>query len=178
YATLVEAPKGGMDKLIDEAFAAHRKKRKLAASTIEQYEAAAKILKRKLSPFSPQQVLPRHVAKVMSDLAEHPNMANRVLRFLRTVFSYAVEWQQVDSNPCIGIRRQEEAKRMRLISAEEWWKLHAHAGPRLQVIMELQQLTGQRIGDVLKIRVGQISDAGIEFRQQKTKKPLLVAMTP
>jgi integrase len=50
--------------------------------------------------------------------------------------------------------------------------------PRLQVVMELQYLTGQRISDVLRIRRSQIGDAGIEFEQQKTGKRLLVRWTP
>jgi len=178
YANLVQPAKGGMDKLIDDGLAEHFKAKKLAASTKAQYEQAAKILKRKLAEFSPEQVKPKHVAALKLAMVATPNMANRALSVLRTVFSYAVEQQLVDSNPCVGVKRHEEQQRKRLISDAEWWLIHHAAGPRLKVIMELQQLTGQRIVDVLKIRRSQVSEAGIEFVQQKTGKTLLVAMSP
>jgi integrase len=89
-----------------------------------------------------------------------------------------VEWQEVDSNPCVGIRRHAEGKRTRLLSDEEWNAIHQAAGPRLRVIMELQYLTGQRINDVLKIRRSQVSDAGISFKQQKTGAQLLIRWSP
>lgn len=178
YAGLVKPSEGGMDKLIDEALAHHVKVESLSKNTQKQYRGAAEILKRKLVEFSPTTLKPKHVAALKAAMAETPNMANRVLSVLRTIFSYAVEWQLVDSNPCIGIKRHAEDNRERLITDAEWWAIHKAAGPRLQVIMELQQLTGQRIGDVLKIRRSQVSEAGIRFKQQKTGKELLVAMTP
>ncbi len=39
-------------------------------------------------------------------------------------------------------------------------------------------MTGQRIGDVLGIKQSDISEDGISFKQQKSKKRLLVEMTP
>lgn len=176
YARIVETPKGGMDQLIDRAFDAM--KPNLSASTIKQYTYASRKLKTILTEFSPQQVKSKHVADIKVTLGNTPNMANRILSFLRIVFAYAVEWQLVEANPCIGVRRHAEHKRGRLISDDDYERIRAHAHPRLAAIMALQYLTGQRIGDVLRIRRADITDDGITFQQQKTGARLLVRMTP
>lgn len=177
YARRVEAPKGNaMHALIDRVL--EHMTPKLAKSTRAQYRLAAKVLKRKLAEFEPGQVMPRHVAAVKLSMAAKPNMANRTLSLLRQVFAQAVEWQLVDSNPCIGIARLPEKKRKRLLSATEWAAIHSKADPRLRVIMQLQYLTGQRISDVLAIRRNQLTDDGIVFQQQKTGAKLLVRWSP
>jgi integrase len=179
YARRMEAQaKGGMDELIEAAYA-HHCKTGLSKSTKEQYRTAADRLKGYFREFEPGQVKGRHVALLQDKLSEHPNMANRIITFLRIVFAYALPRPYgVDNNPCAGIKRLPENKRTRLISDAEWKAIHDQAGPRLRVIMELQHLTGQRIGDVLTIRRSQIGPDGIEFKQQKTDARLLVRWTP
>lgn len=172
YAETVETPKGSMPDLIERVYAHHCKTK--SKSTADQYRIAADRLKVIFAKANPGQIKSKHVAAVKTSLAETPNMANRITSFLRTVFSYAVEWGEADTNPCIGVRRHAEAKRKRLISDEEWNAIHEQAGPRLKVIMELQFLTGQRINDVLKIRRSQITDEGIAFQQQKTDAKVII----
>jgi integrase len=175
YGRRVEAPKGGMADLIDRAFAVLSPR--WADNTRRQNKLAGAVLKRKLAEFAPQQVKPRHCAAIKQSMAKTPNMANRVMSLLRQVFALAVEWQEIDANPCVGIARLAEAKRQRLLSIDEWQAIHDAAGARLRAIMRLQYLTGQRIGDVLSIRRGQLLDAGIAFDQQKTGKRLIVKWT-
>lgn len=167
---------GGMPDLIDRALKHHCKK--VSANTAKQYEAAAERLKGIFAEFEPQQVLPRHVAAIKMDLADTPNMCNRILSFLRIVFGYALEWQEVDTNPCIGIKRHEEARRDRYISDGEFAALLAASSPYIRCILEMCYLTGQRIGDVLAIRLSDISDEGVAFTQEKTGAKLIVGMTP
>ena len=139
YGRLESAPRGGMPALIAKVYAHHAPK--LAKSTRDQYAQAADILARKLAQFAPDEVRGKHVAAIKVSMSDTPNMANRALSFLRTVFSYAVEWQLIDSNPCTGVKRFPEAKRKRYITDAEWWAVHAAAGPRLRAIMRLQYLT-------------------------------------
>lgn len=176
YGKRVSAPSGGMEALIDAAMVVI--KRKVARSTGKQYDTAARILKRKLRLFAPRQVLPRHIAQVKLDLAAKPNMTNRILSVCRLVFDYAVEQQIVDSNPAIGIKRLAEAKRERLLSPMEFQRIRAAAPVRLQCIMDLLYLTGQRVTDVLRINGTDLLDEGIAFRQQKTGARLIVRWTP
>jgi integrase len=180
YAAAHESPppQGSMAALIDEALAEIR--RGIKPSTLRQYEQAAKTLKRKLIEFAPEQVRPRHVAQLKKALANTPNMANRCLSVLGQVFAYALEQQLpgVDANPVVGIRRHKETKRTRLISLIEYVGIREQAGPRLQVIMDLCVRTGQRIGDVLKIRRADLVEEGIRFEQRKTGAKRIVPWTP
>ncbi|MFK4075159.1 tyrosine-type recombinase/integrase [Ectopseudomonas khazarica] len=167
---------GGMPDLINRAFAHHRKN--ISDNTALQYQAAAERLKTIFAEFEPRQVLPKHVAAVKMELASTPNMCNRILSFLRIVFSYALEWQEVDSNPCIGVRRHQEARRDRYITDAEFAALLDAASPYIRCILEMCYLTGQRIGDVIAIRLADITDEGVAFTQEKTGAKLIVAMTP
>lgn len=171
YARLYEQPTGGMADLIDRAYAEHCKVTTppLKESTKAQYRTAANTLQRKLANFSPTQVTPRAVRKLKASMAEHPNMSNRVIGFLRTVFEYAVEWGEADANPCYGVKGHKEPKRKRYVSDAEFHAIHAKADKRLQVIMDLQYFTGQRINDVLTLRRSKISEAGILIKPQKTE---------
>lgn len=161
-----------IDKVLDYIEPTHAK------NTMTQYRAAGETLKGFLREFEPSQVLPKHVAAIKVHMAKTPNMANRVVSVLRVVFNHALEWQLVDSNPCAGIKRHREATRDRYISDAEFQALMAHCSDYMRVIFEMCYLTGQRIGDVLAIRLADISPAGIAFTQQKTGARLVVEMSP
>jgi integrase len=167
YARIVEKPASGMPALIDRVLA--QISPKLAPSTVEQYTTAARYLKTALADFEPSQVLPRHVAAIKVDLRETPNMANRVISFLRQVFDHALEAGLIDSNPALGIKRHSEKKRGRYITDEEFDRIYQHAPERLQIIMDLLYLTGQRVNDVLGIRREDVTPHGIAFQPSKTK---------
>jgi integrase len=177
YARLMDGDRlGGMPALIAAALPGILRDK--AKNTQAQYCYAAETLTRKLRQFEPGEVDQAVVYGIQESMDETPNMANRVLTVLRRVFTYAVKKKIVRSNPCVGVERLPEGKRTRLISDDEWHAIHAAASPRLRVIMELEHLTGQRIGDVLKIRRSQLTEEGIVFEQQKTGAKLTVRWTP
>jgi len=177
YAKQIEQRSlGGMAGLIDEALK-HMSK-KLKPNTILQYEAAGERLKDAFAEFAPREVLPRHVAALKMHMSETPNMSNRVISVLRGVFSYALEKQMVDSNPCTGIKRHQENKRDRYITDAEFEAILKNSSDNMRVIYEMCYLTGQRIGDVLAIRLSDISADGIAFKQEKTSARLIVRMSP
>lgn len=166
----------GIAGLVDRALAA--KRARLAPNTWTQYQVAAHKIKHMLAEFQPEQVRPRHIAKVIEELSPTPNMANRVLSVSRIVFAYAVKHQIVDANPALGVGRCEEGKRRRLIAPDEYAAIHEKAGPRLRCVMDLLFLTGQRVDDVLKIRLADLRPEGIYFEQDKTEARLVVGWSP
>lgn len=176
YGRRLSVPIGSMDALIDEALGYI--KPRIAATTWKQYRMAAGKLKHMLIEFSPDTVTTRVVVHVKRELAATPNMANRCISLLRQIFDYALDEQLVESNPVIGIKRFEERKRDRLISRQEYEAIYQRAGDRLQVIMDLCYLTGQRVGDVLNIRRADLTEDGVRFQQQKTDARLIVRWTP
>lgn len=168
YAALHEAPKGSMQNSIALALP-HITKGK-APATATQYRHAAKKLSHMLQEFRPDQVKPKHLARIKLAMANMPNMANRCLSVARLLFNHWLELQIVDENPAIGIARHAEAKRGRIVSDAEFDAIYPFADDRLQIIMDLLRLTGQRIRDVLKIRRDDLIEAGIRFKQMKTGK--------
>lgn len=176
YAKLTAAPKGGMADLIDDALPGilHGK----AKATKEQYNVAARQLKKIFQEFAPQQVKGKHVAKMKQAGRGNPNMFNRRLSVLRMVFDYAVDHEIVDSNPCAGIKRLPEKQRDRLLSPQEYEAIYTNAHPRIRSIMELAFLTGQRVMDVVNIHRADLKPDGIYFKQDKTDAKLVVRWTP
>lgn len=177
YALRTSPKAGGMDDLIDRVL--KHITPNLKPSTVQQYGIAAKRLKEVLLEFAPEQVRPMHVAAIKTQYSKTPAMANRMISFLRVVFQHAVEWQEVETNPCVGIRRHKEQARGRYITDKEYQAIRGAAEHKaIPAVMELCYLTGQRISDVLSLRNDQISKEGISFVQQKTGAKLLVKMTP
>jgi integrase len=168
YARRIETPVGGMAELIEKVHKHHTPT--LSASTRKTYGIVKTQLCGYFREFSPEQVKGKHVAAVKLKLADKPMWANQTLNVLRTVFSYAVEWQIVDSNPCAGIKPYPAKARGRYLTDEEFAAIRVKSGPRLQIIMDLCYLTGQRVSDVLGIHHRDINDGGIYFKAAKTEK--------
>lgn len=176
YARLTAQPQGGMAKLIEDALPGILKGK--STSTVAQYKVAARRLQNMLAEFAPHQVTPRDVAQIRRALSDSYAVANRTIGVLRMVFNYALDEQLVTSNPCTGIKRMAQNARTRRLLPAEYDAIHAKAKPRLQAVMDLCYLTGQRIGDVLTIERTDLREEGIYIEQEKTRARLLVAWTP
>jgi len=97
----------------------------------------------------------------------------KIVSVLATVYKYAVgQWFMVDSNPTRDLRMPKANKRTRYVTDEEFEAVKAIASPRLRAAMDLAYLTGQRQGDLLKLRWDQIdvNQRVIHIRQGKTGK--------
>lgn len=167
YAGTIETGGKGMVQLVDKVYAHHSPK--LAENTRHSYTLCANKLKTVFADFEPQQIKGKHVAALKLSMADHPSRANHTLSFLKVVFQYALEWQLVESNPCIGIRPYTLVKRSRYLTDQEFLAIHAVANPVLQLVMDLCYLTGQRVGDVLTIQRRDLKEDGIHFQAAKTK---------
>lgn len=176
YVRMHDMRKGGMVQLIEDAVP--HITREVKDSTADQYKIAAKKLQGILEEFAPHQVKQSTVYAMQDGLASTPNMANRCLSVLRLVFTYAVKRGIVEHNPCTGVDRLREKKRDRLIEHDEFSLVRQKAAPRLQLMMDIAYLTGQRIMDVATIHRSAIREEGIYFKQEKTEAKLLVAWTP
>jgi integrase len=177
YAAFTTAPKQGrMPDLIERAYKHHIKG--LSQQTANAYASAKKRLCEVFKDFDPRQVQPKHVAALRLADSNTPNAANRNQTFLKIVMDFALELGEIDSNPVVGAKRLKEAERDRYITDDEFRRIHAQAGEKLRIIMEICYLTGQRIGDVMRIRFDHLTPEGVQFKQGKTGAKLTVAYTP
>jgi integrase len=157
----------------------HRHKQgELAANTMKQYRAIRPRIEHGFGEFQVGQITTADVTTFLLLYENTPNMGNRMLSVLKTIFDRGVALGWCTANPARGVRRNDEKKRTRYLSDDEYRRIRIAASPVMKVAMDLCYLTGQRIGDVLSIRHADISPEGIAFRQQKTKQRMLVRMTP
>lgn len=124
-------------------------------------------------------VRPMHVAQYLDIRGEKaPVRANREISLLSNIFSYAMRWGVVDGNPCRGVRKHSEKGRDRYITDAEFEGVKAIAGDFIAAVMEFAYITALRKGDILSLRLDQISEEGITIRQGKTGAKQLYEWTP
>jgi integrase len=105
--------------------------------------------------------------------------ANREITLLSHIFNMAREWGYTkNENPCRGIRKNKEKPRDFYVDKEVWDAVYAVASTELQDAMDLNYLTGQRPGDVLRMKDGDIRDGALHVRQGKTNKFLRILLAP
>lgn len=175
YAKIIKPNKGGMEELIDRFMLDVTQTVK--PNTLKSYTLAAEKLKKALVEFSPDQVKPMHVARILDHYRSTPATANVLRNVLKQVFAKAVVLGLAEINPVQFVAPLKTKKRGRYITEDEFLAIKAKATPTLKAIMDICYITGQRIGDVLKIRHSDIQDDGIFFKQEKTGNRLKVQMT-
>lgn len=176
YSRLVTSEGGDMVALMNHTLEDARTR--CSKNTMEQYELAGRYLREALVEFAVDEVKPKHVHAIMEHWRDRPNMANRIRTLLMQAFTSAVQRGLRESNPVRDIPRYSEKQRRRYITDDEWRAIYAQASPALQCLMEIAYYTGQRISDVLAIRLSDLTDEGIYFEQRKTGQRLLVRYTP
>ena len=123
---------------------------------------------------------PRHVYQYVDKCAGKVS-AKRQIALLSHAFTKAVEWGYISKHPFKGeVRLEGEKPRTRYV--EDWEIIECLALPNMrkqgsvraiQAYIRLKLLTGLRRGDLLRLRVSQISDDGIHVITNKTGKPVI-----
>lgn len=105
-----------------------------------------------------------------------PVQANRVLAFLSTLCTFAVNSDEYDlsHNPCAGIRRHKEVKRERYLSRDEWDRFcsglmrYRDTRPDAACFLLLLAYTGARKSEISNMRWGDIRGDVVELSEHKT----------
>lgn len=159
---------------------------KLATRTLESNEAEVEHLKAAFGKMKPPALKPSHIWLYLHKYrgVESPVRANREIALLSTLFNGLLGAGIVDRNPCVGIERNEEIPRDRLVSDKEFksflkyaWR-HGDAGRRIALAGYIAYITGKAQGQVLKLTRGQLTKEGIEFAKRKRGAQTLVLWTP
>lgn len=128
----------------------------------------------------------RDVALLHSKLTREagPTTANRIHSLILGVFNWGIRHGLVSSNPAKGIKRNREMSRERFVREDEMPHfLRAARDEQIPSVGDLFQIclfTGQRIGNVLSMRWGEVNfDAAIwTIPRTKNGRPLVVALIP
>jgi integrase len=116
------------------------------------------------------------VRKIIEEIgATRPGLANLSLKVLRALLGYAVDTNWRGDNPALRIKPYKLGTRhtwtdAELAAFENRWPL----GTRQRVAYALLLYTGQRVGDVVRMRLQDITDGRINIVQQKTGTALSI----
>lgn len=106
-------------------------------------------------------------------IAGNPTTANRVLALISSIFGRAIEWNLIEKNPAIGVKRNKEIKRDRFIQSNElplfFRALRAEENETVRDIFLIALLTGARRENVVTMKWADISFERAEWFIQRTK---------
>lgn len=155
--------------------------RKLKPRTKADYRKYIDHIRKIWGTKDPAKIETHHIYELRQANADHWRQANYLVQVMVILMNHA---------RLIGFLKKEHgnpAKGIPLFKQEsEGWKpwpddvraeFEKVATPRARLVYELCIGTGQRIGDVVKIRWGHIKDGAYDFTQGKTNKPMWIPLT-
>lgn len=159
---------------------------KLAPSTLASNRLEADQLKKAFGKMQPEALRPSHVWSYLHKFRgqESPVRANREAALLSALFNRLMGAGVVDRNPCMGVERNEEEPRERLVTDSELrgfvkfaWR-RSDAGKRAALAAAIAYLTGKAQAQILKLHRNQIDNEGIAFGKRKRGAATFVTWTP
>ncbi|MAZ39642.1 MAG: hypothetical protein CMF49_05940 [Legionellales bacterium] len=106
-----------------------------------------------------------------------PTRANREKALLSHIFTKGIRWGVVRDNPCKGVESLPSKRRNRYITDIELNSIKSIADSTMRLIIEFAYLTGLRQGDVLKLKLDDITADGIFVLISKTQNKILINWT-
>lgn len=124
-------------------------------------------------------IQPKHIKQYLVKRGETAKVrANREKALFSHIFNFAREYGYTNAtNPCAGVRGHRETGRDRYVEDVEFMAVWNAAHYTVQDAMDLALLTGQRPADLLKFNRDDIRDGSLCLKQNKTGKPLRIAIT-
>ena len=149
--------------------------RKLADSTQRTYGVYLRELEKQLDVTPAAELERRDVYALLDRMGDRSGAANMILCVTRSLYAWARRRDYVAVDPCAGMELREKA------DYEPWGEdliVDALASPieLVRVSTALLYFTAQRIGDVCRMRWGDIRADRIVVRQQKTGKELSIPL--
>lgn len=159
-----------------DKFLASKDFAKLAANTQRSYRAQETILRKTFGQMNCASITPAHIYQFL-DKHPSPSAANVGVNVMSKSLEIARKLGWVRDNPCVNTPRNATEGRRRYLNDSEYQTINQHASEALRAIMRVTYLTGQRMVDIIKMRLSDITDEGILVVQQKTGKKQLFLWT-
>lgn len=123
----------------------------------------------------------RHVRKMRDDRADMPEAANGVVKALRQIFNFAVEYEFADRNPARDvpyIRSASDGFHSWTMEEVAQFEQHHALGSKARLALALLLYTGQRRSDVVRLGPQHIKDGWLTLTQQKnrSRKPVTLSI--
>jgi len=101
------------------------------------------------------------------DAYPSPIAANRQIAVLKAAWNWAIQRYQIPENPAIGVSLNREAPRVRYVSQDEILWVQRNAPPPIYQMCELAYLLRARLGEVLALRVEDVSESHVRLIRSK-----------
>ncbi len=137
-----------------------------------------KMLRQVFGHLRPNQITPVHVYRFL-DLRGKRSAAsaNKEKELLSHVFTMAVRWGIIATNPCKEVKKLPIKKHDRYISDAEFIAVQTIAHKFMRTMMSFAYLTGLRRGDIISIKNSELTDEGIQIITNKTNAKMLITWT-
>lgn len=183
YAKILNAaPKVTERRSFNQLVASYRKSdryKRLAPRTQKDYEKVLAWVIDKLGPLPADKLQRKDAIRARDTNAGTQRFANYIVQVLRVLIEHAIDEGWREDNPVKGVALLKSTRAPR----EAWpsdrvTAFRKEADGRALLIFEMCLGTGQRIGDVLRMRWDDIEGEGIKVQQGKTGARLWVPFTP
>lgn len=125
----------------------------------------------------PDEITSQMVGQYLTERSA-PVAANREIALLSHVFTKGIRWMLAERNPCLGVERNEEKPRRHKIVDLDLMRAWLIAKPWMRAMMALGYVTGQRQGDLRRLKDTDFASRGLCVMQGKTGTELLLKWTP
>ena len=115
----------------------------------------------------------RHVIKLRNELAKTPALANQVRLFFSVLMQFAVDMEYCESNPAARIKNLAAGHYDRWSDEQIEYAL-THMPERFRRAILLALYTGQRQGDLVKMRWDEYDGESVYVAQEKTGEKLWI----
>lgn len=105
------------------------------------------------------------------------SVAAAQLRYLRRLFSWAVEEGYATVNPAKAVKMKSPPPRTHYVQDDDYQAALALAPVGVALILHLMYLTGRRRGDITRLTRSSVQSDGLYFEESKTGKLTLVMWT-
>lgn len=161
------------------SYHASQRYKKLALRTARDYDKVTAWVAEKYGPLPVDGLQRKDVIRARDVNAKTQRFANYIVQVLRILMEHAIDLGWTASNPVKGVELLKSTNDGRKPWPDGMVQAYrANATGRALLIFEMLRGTGQRIGDVLKMRWDDLSDGGVNIRQGKTGARLWVPLTP
>lgn len=120
------------------------------------------------------------IAALRDKLADKPTQANRRIQFLSAVFSWAIEEEHMNENPCKGVSKFSLQARDRYAEDNEYKIVYqcAENYPFLKIMMELAYLCRARMSEIRNLPIDAPNDIGLFLKRSKKSASETTTWTP
>ncbi len=151
----------------------------LAEKTQESHQHAFKAIRKEWEglalKLTQQRGMKASIRKWHHTFSANPRTADQMLFSLSRVFTFGIDEEMIDKNPCTGIDRLYTGSRKESVWTPDLIALfRAKAKPHMLLAFEMAINTGQRQSDLLMLSWKQYDGTHLSFEQGKTKKRVRV----